>query len=1199
MKEKKILALLLALVMFVGAMGVTTFATDETTAVAKLGDDQYFDSVSDALDAAYNADMKDVVITLMGDTNASTTDSIDIYSKYGATAFDNVTIRQDDPAKTYYLAGIYTGWRTDADGKFVFDGVNIDTRQFWAINKVELINNSVIKHPYDGPDYVFYGDTYIAPGSKYEGWNNYVGASETGSALIVDGGHTDGTINSTADYKTVWLYVNPGNSMIIKNGAYVVSSNWEYAEMHINGTVDVQDSRLDVYTAIRIGNGGVFKVDAGSSINTKEITGTGKLVIDAAGMNEGEIAAFKDVKMSGFTGDIELANAEGLEAKIVDGKISLAAKKVAKVGETEYASIEEALANWTAGTTLTLLSDAQLPDVFTLKSTEHHILDLSTYTLKAADGKNAFEITACGTGDAERGCLTIKADAANPGTLDAGKNSVVFYDYSKGGISGTDRPIIYVKGGNFIGSTSVIGSKAGFYLKGKEARKAATINISGGTFNCSIYGPTKSKVLISGGTFNATISSQGDTTAYRLISGGKFKSFGFMTSDTNTNKCSFGSAQGKTNAIIYIDEEGYYVVDSKNNTLNPADFEAATNSKWDSKFANSAINNADKMLYCKSAEWALEEVAKGTIKLLVDTDVDVTTAGSLTLDLTDANAKYTGTITLNKQAHTLTVLCTSESSFAGTVKAADGFEWANGTVATDENGITTITYYNTTDSIVANRDNTYIFTTLQSAVTGAKDGSTVKLMENVTENVTFEAPAISTLALNAGITLDLNEKTLTGAVVVENGANTHIKDGTIINNDANVSAITNAGAVTLDNVKIVSAANVLSSVDQGSFAIKSGEYLAGDGSSALTVGENASAEVSGGLYSTDVSAYTALGYICEKTIGGYLVFAGSELAESVTASLEKVTDNEYNVVLMGNDDKIINRFMSAEFDIDFTKTEGSLAASVERVGNVNIVYPEFNQDSDLYEFNLNGAQADITGKKIVVAKVVLSGYGKGELKLVAADGSMVNTEKGEGNNHVTTFTLTDGNFTVDTNAVAIELTAPTQLLTINVDFKNAISANAAAYQDMKITIFGGDLKEDIVFDLGDGAEWNNGVYTVKTDLVQNNLYNVVITGAGYRTARYTVKMDDNKVLNFWNDLKTVEEIVDVTNTKSAMKSNFLAGDIVMDEDINIYDLSAVVSYFGKTAPNTTAAWDYVKYDLDRNGKIDSKDVAYVLVSWED
>ena len=325
----------------------------------------------------------------------------------------------------------------------------------------------------------------------------------------------------------------------------------------------------------------------------------------------------------------------------------------------------------------------------------------------------------------------------------------------------------------------------------------------------------------------------------------------------------------------------------------------------------------------------------------------------------------------------------------------------------------------------------------------------------------------------------------------------------------------------------------------------------------------------------------------------------NDRAESVTASLEKVADNEYNVVLTGDNDKVINRFMSAEFDIDFTKTEGSLAASVERVGNVNIVYPEFNQDSDLYEFNLNGAQADITGKKIVVAKVVLTGYGKGELKLVAADGSMVNTEKGEGNNHVTTFTLTDGSFTIDTEAKAIELTAPTQTLKINVAFDNAISANAAAYQDMKITIFGGDLKEDIVFDLGDGAEWNNGVYTVKTDLVQNNLYNVVITGAGYRTARYTVKMDDNKVLNFWNDLKTVEEIVDVTNTKSAMKSNFLAGDIVMDEDINIYDLSAVVSYFGKTAPNTTAAWDYVKYDLDRNGKIDSKDVAYVLVSWDD
>ncbi|MBQ7096667.1 MAG: hypothetical protein IJN96_01170, partial [Clostridia bacterium] len=60
--------------------------------------------------------------------------------------------------------------------------------------------------------------------------------------------------------------------------------------------------------------------------------------------------------------------------------------------------------------------------------------------------------------------------------------------------------------------------------------------------------------------------------------------------------------------------------------------------------------------------------------------------------------------------------------------------------------------------------------------------------------------------------------------------------------------------------------------------------------------------------------------------------------------------------------------------------------------------------------------------------------------------------------------------------------------------------------------------------------------------------------------------------------------------------NFLAGDIVKDNNINIYDLSAVVSYFN--TKTTTSAYDAnAKYDLNRDGVIDSKDVAYVLVSW--
>ena len=63
------------------------------------------------------------------------------------------------------------------------------------------------------------------------------------------------------------------------------------------------------------------------------------------------------------------------------------------------------------------------------------------------------------------------------------------------------------------------------------------------------------------------------------------------------------------------------------------------------------------------------------------------------------------------------------------------------------------------------------------------------------------------------------------------------------------------------------------------------------------------------------------------------------------------------------------------------------------------------------------------------------------------------------------------------------------------------------------------------------------------------------------------------------------------------KSNFLAGDIIEDSIINEYDLSAVVSYFGESAPVTVANPFIAAYDINRDGKVDSKDVAIVLAGF--
>lgn len=221
----------------------------------------------------------------------------------------------------------------------------------------------------------------------------------------------------------------------------------------------------------------------------------------------------------------------------------------------------------------------------------------------------------------------------------------------------------------------------------------------------------------------------------------------------------------------------------------------------------------------------------------------------------------------------------------------------------------------------------------------------------------------------------------------------------------------------------------------------------------------------------------------------------------------------------------------------------------------------------------------------------------------------------------------------------------TRNLDIVVAFPNVVNHQVAAYQAMKLNVTGGlaevpEIKlgsdvtngtvvygsetseytaeavtdllvefkdEAAIDDSEDTSEVVNG-YKVSLELPMNTNYTIEVTGEGYRTARYNVVLTEDKTVQFWNNVmetatameiatKVADDDADnVVNTESVATVNYLAGDIVEDSEINVYDLSAVVSYFA-TENTVTAESDMVKYDLNRDGTIDSKDVAYVLVSW--
>ena len=304
--------------------------------VAVIGETPY-ESVDAALDAAYNAGMKDVVITIIGENTSATADTIDLYNKYrNGTAFNTITIRQSNTTKPYYFGTLYTGWTT---GKVVFDGVNlVVTTQMLAIGKVEWINNSIIKRTNDVKNFVFYGDMYIEPGSKFESQIDGIGS---GSSLTIDGGKTDGTFNSTVDYKTVYVTIDAGNTMTIKNGAYVLVTNYEISgDVTINGTLYMYGGRLEA----------------------KRINGSGTIAVDGASMNVGDVVNIT-ANLSGFSGNVTVVNNDRLEANIVNNKIVLSEKCVAKIGDVKYVDFVTAVNAAQAGETVVLLADINLGDV--------------------------------------------------------------------------------------------------------------------------------------------------------------------------------------------------------------------------------------------------------------------------------------------------------------------------------------------------------------------------------------------------------------------------------------------------------------------------------------------------------------------------------------------------------------------------------------------------------------------------------------------------------------------------------------------------------------------------------------------------------------------------------------------------------------------------------------------------------------------
>lgn len=360
---------------------------------------------------------------------------------------------------------------------------------------------------------------------------------------------------------------------------------------------------------------------------------------------------------------------------------------VAKVGTTSYYNIDDAIAAWENGTTLTLLADVTLTDTIKLNSTETHTLQLGTFTMTAAEGKNAIEIVPKGLRNGNY-AITVYADKTNPGGITATGMSCISHEYA----GFRDRPIIRIYGGVFNGKNAV-------YCNGAAGAYAPHVWIYDGVFNASIY-TNRAQLRIHGGTFHATNYVYPDSTCYTWIEEGRFAEIdnSFNVPNILGTWWNFGSSYDKIDVGVYVDTEGYYVVGGDIvRELSDVNAQAyLVYKETNEPLTYSTVFQDVGKLFYQSARVALEKNSKGEIVIFTKEDVDITATGPLIIDASAETAGFYGDVNLGECEDTFTVKFKESDPYEGTVTPRQGH--LLGIEETKENGIVTRVYYNYVDT---------------------------------------------------------------------------------------------------------------------------------------------------------------------------------------------------------------------------------------------------------------------------------------------------------------------------------------------------------------------------------------------------------------------------------------------------------------------------------------------------------------------
>lgn len=777
-----------------------------------------------------------------------------------------------------------------------------------------------------------YGDVSIT-GGTVEGWTGI----EIDSGNLSIGG--DAVVKSTYQGDGTRKYKTSGDGNYNFGAALAVVSKGSQAATGYYGhmNIDIAGGTLESASYYAIDEYNLAHVQDNAKASTPYID---SLAI-TGGTFKGSVGAILSDNMTGFvtggtySSDPAAYIPAGYETtQTVDSMWEVAAVAVAKVGDIEYASLQDAIDATADGQAISLIANAT--ENVTVPATANCTLDLAGYTLNG-------------------GTVASKAALTNNGTLvikdSVGGGAVKRNDSQTAGYYVVDNQgTMTVDGGSFS-------NNSGFYDEAKNTWSAASLVRNGG-----VAADRANTLIVNGGTFEQPgfIVVKNDDYGKLTVNGGTFRTQdqtytqkdGVQATSVNSAIQNWGQA-----TVSGGDIQGALWVDTWSNDLPSSEMTVGGNVRFKGKVVMGSYASQHGI-----SKQAILKVTGGTF------DVESWSVPSEAALVSLTGGTYSAQIPAGYVADGYLVEPDAGNT-TYTVKKAS--ETENKVQVVDKDG----------NATGAAKSVSEVVAEVQ------KSGGSLVLAGDVAETsgITIPAPQVGTEAKPVIIELNGNDVTASGtdaAVKVGEGAELVISDakgsGVISSTSTQAPAVEVAGTVTLDGATVTSSSNDGIKVAAGAtLTVKSGvveakaatpklEYrsarsaapgqygisavgeqgktttlnieggkISGE-AGALSIGQNVNCSVKGGVFNSDVSQYMdSQNYKQTEANGLYYVAPNATNAYNVAQFKTNAADpSTWTAPTAPSGQTFAGWYADSQYGTPSTATEGTAYAKFVNIADV-------------------------------------------------------------------------------------------------------------------------------------------------------------------------------------------------------------------------------------------------------------------------